>query len=438
MTDQPSAQRDPAALAAARSALPHVERWLAYRAWRLQVPGVQWAVWFDGAVQASGAIGVADLDTAAPLTIEHRFRIASHSKTFTATAVLALVEQGRMRLDAALSEHLPELADAPSGIGGVTVRELLEHGGGVLRDGLDSDYWQLGRPFPDEDELLSMVRDDGLKSGPGADFAYSNLGYSLLGAAIERVCGTPYRDAVRELVVDPLGLTRTTADLGPDEPVPSASGHSGLHTGRTRHRIPSPGTGAMAPATGFASTAEDVVRFLAALRVGSGELLGDGSKRLQQRRLRETGPDADRHYGLGLIVETVAGRRVIGHSGGFPGQITRSILDPEDGIAISVLTNAVDGPAAELASGALAILDAALERPARMKLDRRPARARRHDPVRGPLREPVGRPRRGAARRPAAGAVAHGTRSARRARRARTRRRLHPADRLGQRVRRGR
>jgi CubicO group peptidase (beta-lactamase class C family) len=363
---------DQGARAALDHALDYVRRWVEYRAWRLRTPGVQYAVWYDGALQLTQAVGHADIEAGVPLTTEHVFRIASHSKTFTATAVLQLVEQGAVRLDAPLSDYVPELADAPSGVGIVTVRELLEHGAGILRDGLDGDYWQHARPFPDEVELIAMVRDDGVKVDPNASFNYSNLGYSLLGMIVARASGTTYRDYVAEHIARPLGLTRTQADLV--EGAEYATGYTGLHVAAERTPIPHVDTQAMSSATGFGSTAEDVVRYLAAHRIGSGELLSDASKRVQQRRVWESTPDSGRGYGLGMLVENVAGRRVIGHSGGYPGHITRSLLDPADGIAVSVLTNAIDGPAAELSTGILKILDAALERPARRAASRRAER----------------------------------------------------------------
>lgn len=364
---------DGEAVAAATAVLPYVESWIAYRAWKLRVPGVQYAVWFDDRVQLTGAVGSANLETSAPLTTQHLFRIASHSKTFTATAVLQLFDAGRLRLDDALGDHVPELADAPSGVGRVTLRELLEHGGGVLRDGHDGDYWQHARPFPGTDELLAMVRDDGIKVEPNSRFDYSNLGYSLLGLVVARVSGKPYGDYVHEQIVEPLGLRNTHAELDATRADDYAIGYSGFHTSLERRPIPHVDTAALAPATGFASTAEDVVRYLAAHRIGSGELLSDSAKRLQQRRGWASTPSGSRDYGLGLILEKVSGRSVLGHSGGYPGHITRSFLDPADGIAVSILTNAIDGPAFELSTGVLALIDAALRSPARRSLRAAPA-----------------------------------------------------------------
>ena len=112
---------------------------------------VQAAVWADGDLALSVAHGAADLAAEVALTPAHLFRIASHSKSFTATAVVQLAEAGRLGLDDRVDRHLPWTAEA--GVGDRTLADLLGHGGGVLRDGRDADHWQLVRPFPDGDGL---------------------------------------------------------------------------------------------------------------------------------------------------------------------------------------------------------------------------------------------------------------------------------------------
>ena len=331
---------------------------------------MQYAVLFDGEMQLSGAVGLADVEAGIPLTTQHLFRVASHSKTFTGTAVLQLVEAGKVRLDAPLGDVLPELADAPSGVGSVTVRELLEHGGGVIRDGLDGDYWQLARPFPDEATLLEMARADGVKVEPNTRFGYSNIGFSLLGLVIARASGQSYNDYVRREIVERLGLENTDPELMPARAGDYAAGYTGFHTSLDRRPIAPIDTHAMSAATGFTSTAEDLVRYIAAHRMGDDRLLTDASKRQQQRVAWQSTPSKPEsaRYGLGMVVDEVAGRRAIGHSGGFPGYITYTLLLVDDGIALSVLTNAVDGPAAQLALGVAKLLDGALGQPARVPL----------------------------------------------------------------------
>ncbi len=117
----------------------------------------------------------------------------------------------------------------------------------------------------------------------------------------------------------------------------------------------------MAAATGFYSTAEDMVQFASAHFFGDDRLISDRSKNEMQRPVwTGLAPDAPQDgYGYGTTVHYYDGHRMVGHSGGYPGHITRTMWDPHEGLAISVLTNAVDGPAEELAAGILKILDKA-------------------------------------------------------------------------------
>jgi hypothetical protein len=119
----------------------------------------------------------------------------------------------------------------------------------------------------------------------------------------------------------------------------------------------------MAAATGFYSTAEDMVTFASAHFFGDQRLLSDRSKNEMQRSVwTGLSPEAPQDgYGFGITVHHYNGHRMVGHSGGYPGHITRTLWDPDEGLAISVLTNAVDGPAEELAAGILKVLDKARE-----------------------------------------------------------------------------
>jgi hypothetical protein len=115
----------------------------------------------------------------------------------------------------------------------------------------------------------------------------------------------------------------------------------------------------MAAATGFASTAADVVRYASAHFFGDDRLLSDDSKRLMQKTEWEVEGSGGGAYGLGFAINTVGGRRLLGHGGGYPGHITRTMFDPVDRLAVSVLTNAIDGPAQQLATAAVAVANLA-------------------------------------------------------------------------------
>lgn len=347
-----------------RSAAEYLRSWVEAQAVHRRIPGVQAAVRSGDELVLSTAVGVADLDTGAPLTPVHLFRIASHSKTFTATAVLQLVEAGRMRLDDPIGRHVPEVSDGGSPIAAVTVRELLGHQSGIVRDGGEADFWQLEQQFPDRDGIIGEVLRTGVVHHRNEHFKYSNLGYALVGLAIEAVTGSPYADHLRTSVLEPLGLTRTGAEYDPGRAGEYAAGHSGLLLGEaTRVTIGHVDTRAMAAATGFYSTAEELCVYGSAHFLGDERLLTDDSKRLMQRLesvVTAYGTEVGR-YGVGMALQTVGERQLVGHGGGYPGHITLTLIDPVAQLVVSVLTNAIDGPAEDLAVGLVKLIDVALK-----------------------------------------------------------------------------
>jgi len=337
-------------------AAAYFESWVAYRQRFDRVPGVQVAILHEDTVVMSSAHGHADVERNVALTTSHLFRIASHSKTFTATAIMQLVELELLRLDDPAGFWLPFLDSSP--LADITIRELLAHGGGVIRDGHDGDFWQLFRSFPDRTELARICLDDALVLGRNERFKYSNIGYSLLGQIIEAATESTYNEHVREHVVDRLGLTNTGPELDPARLADYATGYSSLAYADHRLPIEHIDTGAMASATGFFSTASDVVHYLAAHFHGDGRLLSDDSKRLMQRTEWKV-EGGETEYGLGFAIQKVGDRRLLGHGGGYPGHITRSVFDPVDRLAVSALTNAIDGPAQMYATAAVHLIDLA-------------------------------------------------------------------------------
>ncbi|MXG89562.1 serine hydrolase domain-containing protein [Nocardioides flavescens] len=347
--------------AAVREVADDVLAWVDLRRRMLRTPGVQICVRVGDQVLVDGASGVADSERGTPLTTSHLFRIASHSKTFAATAVMMLAERGELRLDDTVGERVPDLAGTP--LADRTVRELLGHQAGVVRDGADCDYWQLMRPFPDRARLITDLVDHGATFERNEHFKYSNYGYAIAGLVVEEVTGVRFGDFVRKEILAPLGLDRVHADVDDVDPSELASGHSLLLDGDDTHFVlASPSTGAMAPATGFTACARDLSAYAAAHALGVDELLSDPSKRLMQRLESRvmTGETETGRYGLGLELHTIGERSLVGHSGGFPGFVTRTFVDPADGLVVSVLTNASRGPAHELAVGVLKLIDLAL------------------------------------------------------------------------------
>jgi CubicO group peptidase (beta-lactamase class C family) len=341
-----------------REALAYYDSWLAFNQRYQRIPGVQAAVYAGDRIAYSSAYGSADVEQGTALTEQHLFRIASHSKTFTATAVFQLVEQGRLRLDDKASQHVTELIGTP--LGERTVRELLAHAGGITRDSLEADWWQLDTAFPDRQQLLDVLRTETSAVLPENDrFKYSNIGYGLLGLVIEAAGGTSYNSFVQTEIVDKLGLSGLGPELNPNRSSEYAVGYSSLAYADTRVPIEHVDTRALASATGFFGTARDLVTYFSAHLPGDDRLLTDRSKREMQHPLWQTGEEDGPRYALGLQVAKVGKREVFGHAGGYPGHITKSFVDGERRLAVSVLTNAIDGQATQLAEAALKLIELA-------------------------------------------------------------------------------
>ncbi|KGM34880.1 serine hydrolase domain-containing protein [Inquilinus limosus] len=336
------------------AALAYGGRWIDYQLQATEQPGCVVAVAKGGKVVWERAFGVADLRTGDALTTAHRFRVASHSKTFTAVGIMKLQEAGRLHLDDRIGTHVPGLHAL---VAETTIAQLLAHASGLMRDGTRSPHWQVRAPFFDAAALraelaLPLVLD------ANSRFKYSNLGFGLLGLAIEAITGEPYASWIAREVVGASGL----ADTAPDTPLgagaPLATGHSNrLPFGRGALGGDQP-TFALAAATGFVSTAGDLARFFASLDpAAETSVLSVASRREMTRRHWEVPHQSEsRHYGLGTMIGQVDGHTLIGHGGSFPGFISRSATVPDWGIGLSVVTNAIDGPANAWLDGLVSIL----------------------------------------------------------------------------------
>ena len=172
------------------AAVDYLPRWLEHQMRVTEQPGCAIAVAHKGKLVFEAAFGHADLSRGIALTPRHRFRVASHSKTFTAAALMKLREMRKLQLDDPVGKHVNGLrADVAS----LTLAQLASHSAGLVRDGVDARQWSLQRPFLDEKALR-----EGLAQPPtqavNTRFKYSNHGYGLLGLAIEQITGEPYVD----------------------------------------------------------------------------------------------------------------------------------------------------------------------------------------------------------------------------------------------------
>jgi CubicO group peptidase (beta-lactamase class C family) len=304
-------------------------------------PGIQVAALVDGEVVYEAAFGHANVENDLKLTERHLFRVASHSKAVASVCVLQLVERGVLRLDDQAATHVKELEGTAAGR--LTIRDLLSHGSGLTRNGVEADYWQLTTPFPSKDELRAWLQDASANVvEDNVRFKYSNVGYGLVGLILDAV-GHPFDEHVRTEIAGKLGLGDLTAERDPDRLDEYATGYSSLAYG---DRIPvgNVDTNALAAATGVSSTARDLATFFsAALLPGDERLLTDASKRVLGHPLWTTGRSQTEQYALGLHVVRIGDNEVLGHGGLYPGHTSRTLVDPKRRLVVSVLVNAVDG-----------------------------------------------------------------------------------------------
>jgi CubicO group peptidase (beta-lactamase class C family) len=336
--------------------LDFIDSWLTLREKWAELPGFAVAIHKDGQMVFNKAYGYANVATGEAMTVDHVFRIASHSKSFTAAAIMQLQEAGKLRIDDALVMYLPWLAThTDARWRQVTIRQLLSHSAGLVRDGLDSDYWQLRRSFPTRDELQAEILQADLVFESNVQMKYSNFGYGLLGLVIEVASGDSYSNYVTAHIFEPLGLTHTSTDYGATQPL--ATGYTRRTLQKDRFAFPHAVTNALQSATGLCSTTQDLCTFYSALMVGSGQLLSDVSKREMQRRQWKIKGERGDAYGFGLDVVDHKRRQLYGHSGGFPGFVTRTWFDPTDQLVVTVLVNAHGSRPQVMANTLIDIID---------------------------------------------------------------------------------
>jgi CubicO group peptidase (beta-lactamase class C family) len=341
-----------------QAALQYIPAWLGFQLERHRQVGCAVAIMQGQALVAEFALGSADLRTGEMLTPRHRFRIASHSKTFTASGVMLLREQGKVGLDDPIGRHVGGLH---RDLAKARVGELLSHGAGVIRDGEDSGQFLDRRPFFSRAELRAdLAKKQPL--APGLQLKYSNHGYGLLGLMIEEISGTDYASWIARHVIEAAGLRETVPDM-PFLPkgAPLAKGHSAEFPFGRRLVVPGDNVcDAIAPAGGFVSTASDTARFFAQLAPESRRsILSAASRReMMHRRWRDSHSNQESYYGYGTMTAGTGPKEWFGHTGGLQGFVSRTARFPESGFTISVLSNALDGWTYAWVDGILGILSA--------------------------------------------------------------------------------
>lgn len=314
------------------------------------IPGAAVGVLHQGVEYVKG-YGVTNVDYPAPVDGDTVFRIGSTTKTFTGTTVMRLVEQGKLALDAPVHRYLSDFHTSdPPVASRVTVRQLLNHTAGWLGD----YYEDTGQGDDAATRYATGIARLPQLNPPGAVFAYNNAAVELAGRLIEVVTGKPYEVAVRELLINPLGLAHTRFFV--DEIV--GLNVAASHNVRDGKPVVDPSFyrlwRSLHAAGGLISSVRDQLRY-ARFHLGNGTVPGGGARLLSQQSLvamrSEPGPGGTLFVeldGVGvswMLRPSAEGIRIVQHGGDWPGQHSGMLMVPDRGFVFTMLTNSESGPA---------------------------------------------------------------------------------------------
>lgn len=312
-------------------------------------PGMSIAVAVDDALAWSGGFGLADLENDVPARATTVYRIASISKPIAATAVMQLVERGRINIDDPVQKYVP--AFPSKGEQTITVRHLMTHTSGIRH--YRTGEMESRERYETVVDALRIFKDDPLLFAPGTRYSYSTYAYNLLGAVVESASGLAFEEYLRTRVWTPAGMASTYFDHV-DAIIPRRARQYVREGGRWRN-APYADLSNKWAGGGILSTAEDLIRFHIAL---------DAGKLLKAQTLKEMytpyrlADGTESAYGLGWnISKDDRGRTWIAHSGGATGGTTYLLRDPARKLAVAILCNVESAPG--LRQLAIRVADAA-------------------------------------------------------------------------------
>ena len=349
---QPSPDRD----ARLKEAYSRLDEYVAHEMLQQGIPGLSLALIDGNGLLRVSAYGYADVKLKNPVTPETEFEIGSISKSFTSISLLQLSEQGKFDLRQPITKYLPWFS-VHSKYAPITGHDVMSHSAGLPRDRDD---------IPSSLYQAAGVRDRSTGYQPGKHFAYSNIGYQIMGYLLEEITGKTSAENVRERILQPLGMSHSEPLFTHDTYARLATGYAPLYDDRP-NRASSPlieatwleyaaGDGAIV------STASDMAIYLRMLlNRGSsptGRIISDESFKLLTQHASQESEGV--WYGYGMSSWTVDGHNYIGHAGGMVGYSSKLQGDVDDGLGVIALVNFPGGPGG-IPDYALKLLRAAYE-----------------------------------------------------------------------------
>jgi CubicO group peptidase (beta-lactamase class C family) len=307
----------------------------------------------EGTPLFAKAYGLASKACNVPNRIDTKFNLGSMNKMFTAVAIAQLAQAGKLDFSDPLIKHLPDYPNKAVAEK-VTLHQLLTHTSGI-GDYFTRKFMETSKDrFRTIQDYFPLFVDKRLEFEPGKKFRYSNAGFMILGAVVEKVSGQSYFDYVREHIYQPAGMVNTDAyEMDYDTPN-LAIGYTkqGAKAGRASNRKNNLFMHVVkgGPAGGGFSTVEDLLRFDIALRTH--RLLDQKHADIVLTGKVKMGPRGDIQYGYGFGVTDYRGTRIAGHSGGFPGINSDLAMYLDKGYTVAVMSN-YDPPAAQRVSDKL-------------------------------------------------------------------------------------
>ena len=328
---------------------------MAYRG----LPGVAVGVVHDQQLVWARGFGFADVDRETPVKPDTIFRMASHTKMFTATAILQLRDAGKLRLDDPVSKYLPWFKVKPASDDDppITIENLLTHGSGLPREAA-SPYWDTF-DFPTREYVQKTIATQTAAYSPEVRFKYSNLAVSLAGYIVEEVSGEKYSDYIERHVLKPLGMLSSSIDRQPDSPDRLATGYGRRMPDGSRKRMPWTDCKGIGPAAGLSSSVEDMAKFVSLQfrtgPAGAAQILKGATLR-EMHRIRFLENNWTRGNGLGFAVWRTDGKVYVGHGGSLGGYKTQTMIQLDGKVGVIVLTNGDDAGPQRIADRAMQLI----------------------------------------------------------------------------------
>jgi CubicO group peptidase (beta-lactamase class C family) len=318
----------------------HVSNYVRTEMQRQHIPGVALLVSRGGKIVQAEGFGLSNVELQVPVKPETVFQSGSVGKQFTATAVMMLVEEGKVGLDDPLTKYF---SDAPATWKEVTVRELLSHTAGF------GDYPKSFNFRKDwtEPQLLKLVESIPLAYPPGTKWAYSNLGFLTLGILIHQVTGEFYGDFLQQRIFRPLDM-QTTRIISEADIVPNRAAGYRLVKGELKNQEwVSPLVNTTADGSLYFSIL-DMAKWDAALYTETLLKRSSFDQMWTPAKLKNGQPTKD-GYGFGWFIENRHGHHVVSHDGSWQGFETTIARYVDDQLTVVVLTNLADAKPAVIA-----------------------------------------------------------------------------------------